>query len=91
MKLYEYYHKEKDNMSDLVIFNENGKIVSWFLYSNYLKDWFNVPLNYLKTERPGRIDAMQERIVNEVIPSLNFSEIDDLIDQDRDDKLTRGD
>lgn len=90
MKLYEYYHKEKNQLSDLVIFNENGIIVSWFLYSNYLSDWYNIPLSYLKTDRPGRIEAMQTIIHEQVIPQQRFSEIDDLIDQDRDDKLTRG-
>lgn len=92
LKLCEHYVKDsKGKYTDLVYFDENGAIVCWMLYSGVFNEWFSVPLSEIRRERPAMLDKFEIKILEEIIPSGDYSVVeakaDEQIDQDRDDKI----
>lgn len=88
-KLHELYLKRpstKPNQeTDLVNFDNEGRIVSWFVYSEFLNDWLEVDVIRIKDSFPGTFSDVEEKIEFEL--QYQHDDIDSKIDQDRDDKL----
>ena len=73
--------------NDLVLYNDLNVIVGWMIQSDSLGEYFSVPLEVIKREKPTKYNEMQNKIENLPEDDHQEASVDFEIDQNRDDNL----
>lgn len=82
MKLFELQTE-----NDCVIYNQNQVIISWFLYSDYMKEWFPVSRIAMRDHSPEKYKKMEDKIFAIEQHKEFAGDVDFEIQQMKDEKL----
>lgn len=82
------FHQLAESDTDGVTFRKStGDIVAWSVYSEIMDEWFNVPLDLIQQIFPNKLINAQIEVDK---MKAAYCDVDHLIDQDCDDKLSEG-